>query len=75
MKPLIQRAMANIRKLNPACHPLRECIREDLQFYSSEPTEPYLNGQHYSELFSDQIIWFVDEYERVPCYDPQDVRG
>jgi len=29
--------------------------------YSSEPTEPYLNSQNYSELFSNQIIWFVDD--------------
>merc|ERR1711916_49165 len=29
--------------------------------YSSEPTEPYLSSQNYSELFSNQIIWFVDD--------------
>jgi hypothetical protein len=29
--------------------------------YSSEPTESYLNSQNYSELFSNQIIWFVDD--------------
>merc|ERR1712039_1111146 len=28
---------------------------------SSEPTEPYLNSQNYGELFSSQIIWFVDD--------------
>jgi hypothetical protein len=28
---------------------------------SSEPTEPYLSSQNYSELFSNQIIWFVDD--------------
>ena len=44
MKPLIQQAMAKIRKANLACHALREWIRESLQLYSSEPTEPYLNG-------------------------------
>ena len=26
-----------------------------LQLYSSEPTEPYLNSQNYSELFSNQV--------------------
>jgi pre-mRNA-processing factor 8 len=29
--------------------------------YSSEPTEPYLSSQNYGELFSNQIIWFVDD--------------
>jgi pre-mRNA-processing factor 8 len=61
MKPLIQQAMAKIMKANPACHVLRERICKGLQLYSSEPTEPYLNSQNYSELFSNQIIWFVDD--------------
>ena len=61
MKPLIQQVMAKIMKANPACHVLRERIRKGLQLYSSEPTEPYLNSQNYSELFSNQIIWFVDD--------------
>ena len=56
MKPLIQQAMSKIMKANPACHVLRERIRKGLQLYSSEPTEPYLNSQNYSELFSNQII-------------------
>ncbi|EMD31667.1 hypothetical protein CERSUDRAFT_69165 [Gelatoporia subvermispora B] len=60
LKPLIQQAMAKIMKANPACHVLRERIRKGLQLYASEPTEPYLNSQNYSELFSNQIIWFVD---------------
>lgn len=29
--------------------------------YFSEPTEPYLSSQNYGELFSNQIIWFVDD--------------
>jgi pre-mRNA-processing factor 8 len=29
--------------------------------YSSEPTEPYLSSQNYGELFSNQVIWFVDD--------------
>lgn len=61
MKPLIQQAMAKIMKANPALFVLRERIRKGLQLYSSEPTEPYLNSQNYSELFSNQIIWFVDD--------------
>eukprot|EP01006_Ploeotia_vitrea_P041824 TRINITY_DN66575_c8_g6_i1.p1 TRINITY_DN66575_c8_g6~~TRINITY_DN66575_c8_g6_i1.p1 ORF type:complete len:703 (-),score=108.50 TRINITY_DN66575_c8_g6_i1:689-2485(-) len=40
---------------------LRERIRKGLQLYSSEPTEPYLSSQNYGELFSNQIIWFVDD--------------
>lgn len=60
-KPLIQQAMAKIMKANPALYVLRERIRKGLQLYSSEPTEPYLSSQNYGELFSDQIIWFVDD--------------
>ena len=56
MKPLIQQAMTKIMNPNPACHVLRERIRKGLQLYSSEPMEPYLNSQNYSELFSNQII-------------------
>ena len=40
---------------------LRERIRKGLQLYSSEPTEPYLSSQNYGEIFSNQIIWFVDD--------------
>ena len=68
MKPLIQQAMAKIMKANPACHVLRERIRKGLQLYSSEPTEPYLNSQNYSELFSNQIICqFVLHSSLVLC--------
>ena len=61
MKPLLQQAMNKIMKANPALYVLRERIRKGLQLYSSEPTEPYLNSQNYAELFSNQIIWFVDD--------------
>ena len=61
IKPLIQQAMAKIMKANPALYVLRERIRKGLQLYSSEPTEPYLSSQNYGELFSNQIIWFVDD--------------
>ena len=60
-KPLIQQAMAKVMKSNPALYVLRERIRKGLQLYSSEPTEPYLSSQNYGELFSNQIIWFVDD--------------
>eukprot|EP00559_Dactyliosolen_fragilissimus_P008345 CAMPEP_0184861990 /NCGR_PEP_ID=MMETSP0580-20130426/6537_1 /TAXON_ID=1118495 /ORGANISM="Dactyliosolen fragilissimus" /LENGTH=2469 /DNA_ID=CAMNT_0027359673 /DNA_START=168 /DNA_END=7577 /DNA_ORIENTATION=+ len=60
-KPLLQQAMAKIIKANPALYVLRERIRKGLQLYSSEPTEPYLSSQNYGELFSSQVIWFVDD--------------
>ncbi|KAK0546006.1 pre-mRNA-splicing factor 8 [Tilletia horrida] len=60
-KPLIQQAMAKIMKSNPALFVLRERIRKGLQLYSSEPTEPYLNSSNYAELFSNQVIWMVDD--------------
>jgi len=61
VKPLMQQAMAKIMKANPALYVLRERIRKGLQLYSSEPTEPYLSSSNYGELFSNQIIWFVDD--------------
>jgi pre-mRNA-processing factor 8 len=50
-----------ILQANPALYVLRERVRKGLQLYSSEPTEPYLSSQNYGELFSNQIIWFVDD--------------
>ena len=61
VKQLVIQAMAKIMKANPALYVLRERIRKGLQLYSSEPTEPYLSSQNYGELFSNQIIWFVDD--------------
>ena len=61
IKNLMLQAMNKIMKANPALYVLRERIRKGLQLYSSEPTEPYLNTQNYAELFSNQIIWFVDD--------------
>jgi pre-mRNA-processing factor 8 len=61
LKSLIIKAMSKIMKANPALYVLRERIRKALQLYSSEPTEPYLNSQNYSELFGNQVIWFVDD--------------
>ena len=60
-KPLMQQALQKILRDNPALYTLRERIRKGLQLYSSEPTEPYLSSQNYTELFSNQIIWFVDD--------------
>jgi hypothetical protein len=59
--------MAKIMKSNPALYVLRERIRKGLQLYSSEPTEPYLSSQNYGELFSNQIIWFVDDTNVYRC--------
>jgi pre-mRNA-processing factor 8 len=61
IKPLVTQALGKIIKANPALYVLRERIRKGLQLYSSEPTEPYLSSQNYGELFSNQIIWFVDD--------------
>ena len=60
-KPLMQKVMQKLLRDNPALYVLRERIRKGLQLYSSEPTEPYLSSQNYTELFSNQIIWFVDD--------------
>jgi len=60
-KPLLSQAMSKIMKSNPALYVLRERIRKGLQLYFSEPTEPYLSSQNYGELFSNQLIWFVDD--------------
>lgn len=61
VKPLLHRAMNKIMKANPALYVLRERVRKGLQLYSSEATEPYLNSENYKELFSSQIIWFIDD--------------
>ena len=60
-KPLMQQAMQKMLRDNVALATLRERIRKGLQLSSSEPTEPYLSSQNYTELFSNQIIWFVDD--------------
>ena len=61
VKPLLQQGMAKILKANPALYVLRERIRKSLQLYSSEPTEPMLSSQNYSQLFTNQTQWFVDD--------------
>lgn len=61
LKTLAVQAINKIMKANPAIYVLRERIRKGLQLYSSEPTEPYLNSQNYTDLFTNQVIWFVDD--------------
>ncbi|PIA30998.1 hypothetical protein AQUCO_05300078v1 [Aquilegia coerulea] len=60
-RPLLAKAMDKIMKSNPALCVLRERVRKGLQLYSSEPTEPYLSSQNYPEIFSNQLIWFIDD--------------
>lgn len=61
IRTLVLQAINKIMKANPAIYVLRERIRKGLQLYSSEPTEPYLNSQNYTDLFTNQTIWFVDD--------------
>ncbi|KAL7718050.1 Pre-mRNA-processing-splicing factor [Entamoeba marina] len=60
IKELLQKALATMLKSNIALYVLRERIRKALQLYSSEPTAPSLTTSNYGELFTNQIIWFVD---------------
>ncbi|KAL9368375.1 hypothetical protein Peur_039574 [Populus x canadensis] len=48
-KPLLAQAMNKIMKSNPALYVLRERIRKGL------------HAVNYGEIFSNQIIWFVDD--------------
>lgn len=61
LKPLMQQAMSKIMKANPALFVLRERIRKGLQLYQSQPQEAFLNSQNYSELFSKDIQFFIDD--------------
>jgi pre-mRNA-processing factor 8 len=61
LKQLIQQAMAKIMKANPALYVLRERIRKGLQLYASESNQEFLNSQNYSELFSNQVQFFIDD--------------
>lgn len=61
LKPLMQQAMSKIMKANPALFVLRERIRKGLQLYQSQPQEAFLNSQNYSELFSKDVQFFIDD--------------
>ncbi|KAK5945647.1 pre-mRNA-splicing factor 8 [Knufia obscura] len=61
LKALVQQAMAKIMKANPALYVLRERIRKGLQLYASESNQEFLNSQNYSELFSNQTQFFIDD--------------
>ncbi|ELP90364.1 pre-mRNA-processing-splicing factor, putative [Entamoeba invadens IP1] len=60
MKDLLTKALAKMLKCDIALTVLRERIRKALQLYCSEPTEPCLSTTNYGELFSNQIVWYID---------------
>lgn len=61
LKPLIQNAMKEIMKANPAMYVLRERVRKGLQLYQSQPQESLLNSTNYAELFNNEMQLFVDD--------------
>ena len=61
LKPLMQQALSKIMKANPALFVLRERIRKGLQLYQSQPQEAFLNSSNYSELFSKDVQFFIDD--------------
>lgn len=61
LKPLVQNAMKEIMKSNPALYVLRERIRKGLQLYQSQPQEAFLNSNNYAELFNNDTQLFVDD--------------
>lgn len=61
LKQLIRQAMPKIMKANPALFVLRERIRKGLQLYQAQPQEAFLNSNNYSELFSKDTQFFVDD--------------
>lgn len=61
LKPLMQNAMKEIMKANPALYVLRERIRKGLQLYQSQPQIPLLNSSNYAELFNNETQFFIDD--------------
>ena len=61
LKDTILESSNKIMKANPALYVLRERIRKALQLHSSEPTDTYLSSSNYSELFSNQTMWIIDD--------------
>ncbi|GEQ71386.1 hypothetical protein JCM33374_g5069 [Metschnikowia sp. JCM 33374] len=61
MKPLMQNAMKEIMKANPALYVLRERIRKGLQLYQSQPQVALLNSSNYAELFNNDTQLFIDD--------------
>ncbi|KAK6453849.1 NUC071 domain-containing protein [Scheffersomyces xylosifermentans] len=61
LKQLVQNAMKEIMKANPALYVLRERMRKGLQLYQSQVQEAYLNSNNYAELFNNDTQLFVDD--------------
>lgn len=61
LKPLMQSAMKEIMKSNPALYVLRERIRKALQLYQAQPQEALLNSSNYAELFNNETQFFIDD--------------
>ena len=61
LKPLMQNAMKEIMKANPALLVLRERIRKGLQLYQSQPQEAFLNSDNYADLFNSDTQLFIDD--------------
>ncbi|SGZ58435.1 CIC11C00000005570 [Sungouiella intermedia] len=61
LKPLMQNAMKEIMKANPALYVLRERIRKGLQLYQSQPQVALLNSSNYAELFNNDTQLFIDD--------------
>lgn len=61
LKQLMQNAMKEIMKANPALYVLRERVRKALQLYQSQPQEALLNSNNYSELFNNETQLFIDD--------------
>lgn len=60
LKPLMQSAMKEIMKANPALLVLRERVRKGLQLYQSQPQQPILSLANYADLFGVDTQFFVD---------------
>lgn len=61
LQPLMQNAMKEIMKANPALYVLRERIRKGLQLYQSQHKETMLNSNNYAELFNNDTQFFIDD--------------
>lgn len=61
MKPLMQTAMKEIMKSNPALYVLRERIRKGLQLYQNQHQEAFLNSNNYADLFNSDNQLFIDD--------------
>ncbi|CUM64486.1 uncharacterized protein PRCAT00002091001 [Priceomyces carsonii] len=61
LKPLMQNAMKEIMKSNPALYVLRERIRKGLQLYQGQPQEAFLNSSNYADLFTNDTQLFIDD--------------